>query len=322
MPRAKIDFGEKWEATLTARLSSALPEKISSEPRTEKELFELALAEAGGKQTVSELKRLYSIQFSRALSNKSAVSALNRSVRHLLGPLLSKLPPEFKKSINKIQIGRGGKHGLIFFTDRAKAAEKLRKIYLSARQKSLGKEVLLALERRNFLPVESLPCPRSQAEHSLKPLFEFSLVGEEQVPGGKQVLFLPDRELALPEGPAERPGGKGGFLPLAEQEFPGGKFTRNFKFSRFSFERKEGIVERRLSFDLVVFQPVNGSLHLCDISPRDASVQAVRILREKSILLGVPAHLHLFATEFRKSAVDYSERNGILLHRMGKTEKD
>lgn len=320
MPRAKIDFGEKWGETLTARLSSVLPGKISSEPRTEKELLSIALEEAGGKQTISELKRLYSIQFSRALSTKSAVSALRRSVRGLLGKLLSALPAGFRKSESKIQIGRGGKQGALFFADRGAARDKLRKLYLSSRQKSLGKEVLLALERRNNLPVESLPCQRGQAEVSLKPLFEFALIEEKQV-SGRATLFSPDRELAEDEANLPAPE-KRALFPLAERAFPGGAFTRNFSFPRFSLSRKGGLAERRLAIDLVVFQPANGALHLCDLLPREATAQAARSLREKAVLLGVPAHLHIFAPGFQKAAAGYSERNGITLHKIGKTEKD
>lgn len=321
MPRAKIDLGDKWEVSLKKRLSESLPEKIEAEPRTELELFNLAIEGSGGQETVSELKRLYSIQFGRILSKKSAEGAIERSVRRILKALLeSGFSGKFTRSKEAIRIGKRVRHGRLLYSDIHKAREKVKRLFLDSKEGSLGKHILSVLEKRNFLQYSEIPYPKENVEKSLLPLFEFGILSEKIVPGGP-ALYDPSRPVAEKPISKEISGRTGGagklFFSRAESEFPGARFERNFRFSHFSLDPKKGLVEARLSIDLVAFQPENSTLHLCQFSER-LSVQALRSFRERAGLLSLPCYLHLFYPKSDipapSSAEKYAVKAGIALH--------
>ncbi len=319
MPRAKIDLGDKWEASLEKRLSESLPEKIETEPRTELELFNLAIEGSGGKETVSELKRLYSIQFGRTLSKKSAEGAIERSVRRILAPLLeSGFSGKFSRSKEAIRIGKRVRHGRLLYSDIHKAREKVKRLFLDSKEGSLGKHILSVLEKRNFLQYSEIPYPKKNVEKSLLSLFEFGVLSEKIFPGGN-ALYDPLRPISDKSLPGKFPERRGirTFFPLAEREFPGGLFERNFRFSRFSLDPKKGLVETKFSIDLVAFQPENSALNLCQFSER-LSVQALRSFREKAGFLSLPCHLHFFYPKSdipaQSSAEKYAVKAGIALH--------
>lgn len=306
MPRAKISLGEKWEETFLSRLAPVLAARLAAEAMTERELADLAVALAGTKELAGELKRLYSLQYSRHLSERTAVGTIRRVALKSLAAALSRPPAGVRKSKSRIRIGSSGRMGFLYFPSEKAAAEKLRKLYLAAKRKSLGREILLSLGRRNFLRLASLPYPRRQVEASIAPLLEFSVVEERIAPDGNY-LCLPSEPVADSEAkPAD-----GKLLREAEREFAGEEITRGLEICEWVLGA-QGLrrMTRRISFAAVA----GNILHLCDVSARQATVAKLRELREKAALLRLPAKLHLFAPAFSEEALEYAEKTGIAAH--------
>jgi hypothetical protein len=297
MPRAKIDLGEKWEATFSAKLSPAVVARVRAEPQTERELSEFALSSANAKELAANLKRIYSLQFSRHISGKTAFSTIERAVMRALTAAKRKFPAEFQISRNSVQIGRGERHG------------KLRKLYLSSKENSLGKEVLLSLDKRNFLPIDSIPYSRKHIDQSIAPLLEFGAV-ESRISSKGPFLALPGRP--VDDEAAVRKSGK---FPLTEAKklFPNCRLTENFRASRW-IVGTGGLAERRISFPLVAFDSAARAVHLCDSSGKQTGPAALREFRERASDLAVPAFLHFFAPSFSKESEEYARKHGISLH--------
>ncbi len=330
MPRAKIDLGAGWEAAFESKLAPLLSAKVSEEPRTERELSEISLEAAGGeaglREMAGQLKKLYALQYGRHLSDRTARATIGRTIARVLskvksGPLVAR----FSVSKRKIQVGREGKHGRLFFSGKDAARSKLSKLYLSSRGggKSLGREILLILEKRNSLLLSSIPYPEASVERAIAPLLDFGVV-ERRISKSGPFFCLPDRPVQDPsDSPAAGGRGTGGArapgetIALAKKALPPSSLLLpGFSASRWILS-PEGPREKRFRFSLAAFDKGARTLHLADFSEREASPAAARLLAEKASDLGLPAVLHLFAPAFSPACEKYAASRGVLLHPLG-----
>ena len=271
---------------LKASLKEHLLEKLAEGPLAESELWDASMdffaPQLRGMS--ASLIRSYRLQFGRKLGRKTAEMNIIRNLRLLLS--------EIKKELHHTErvVTAGGKRfGRIFYAkgQEGRIQRKVRELVegVPGRQKEV-------LEGVKSGPVRITPGNRRAVEM----LEHYGLVEVRRM-GGAEWAVEP------------------GYSPVRVERSQGlGEFPSSFKVWRpFRIETwvlRDGPEKVKLKFDEAAWDPVNRVFWLA-VKREYLGVRELRELRERAMLLGLPARLVAFCGEASRSAEKYAKAWGI-----------
>lgn len=324
MPRARIDLGAEWRGKLAEAIEPELIEALKREPLSEPEIFAAACSALGAGQSPKEmaasLRRMYSLQFRRSVSESTALvsvlSHLKKAVSSVKNRILDSGYSRAKYGVDVLAVEREIRfghdyHGRIFYCsgDEGKLREKARALIM-AHPESCAAEILSAISKRGYVFASELKSQKRATDLAAGLLGAYGLAARG-VYEGRELLHEPGFSaqtisLAQETGPSDGLSeffGKKGF-----------KVWGNFRCGTWALAA-EGPKVVRIGFRLVAFDPQNFQLHIADSSgKKKADVSRLRALKRKAKDWGLPAALHFFAPEFTPSAEKYAAKWGIRLH--------
>ncbi len=324
MPRASIDLGVEWRRKLADSIEPRIVEAIKKEPLTEPDIFASACsalgAGSGPKEIAASLKRMYSLQFRRNVSESTAMvsvlAQLRRAVSSVKDTLLEaghskpKYGVEIKAVEREIRFGRDY-YGRIFYCagEEDKLREKARSIIL-AHPTSTAAEILSALQSRGYVFSSELKNQKRAVDLASDLLVAYGLIGRG-VHDGRELFHTPGfssqtitltRECRPTTSRLSEFFGRNGF-----------KAWENFRCGTWTLTA-DGPKVVRIGFGAVAFDPENFQLHIADSNRKKTDISKLRALRRKAKDWGLPAALHFFAPAFTESAQKYAGKWGIRLH--------
>ena len=281
-PRVSIRIGIGEE--LEKHLLKVLAEKG---PLSEKELWEEAVAFFDPKlrPAAAKLRRLYRASFGHRIGQKTAEINVVRGLRSVLSDVKQELPHTDRPvQLGKLHFGR------VFYASgqEEKVREKVREIV--QKNPSRAKEVLDSVKKGPVWVSPSYKRAVDMLEH-------YGLV-EIQRLGGKVY--------------AVEPGWAG--ETRIESKPSGGLFPKGFKvwkpFSATIWVLREGPEKQRIRFDVAAWDPANRIFYLGAIKEH-LGLSDLKSLREKALLLHLPAKMVAFYKNTSESAARYAQTWGI-----------
>ncbi|MBR9680170.1 MAG: hypothetical protein GOU99_03930 [Candidatus Altiarchaeota archaeon] len=283
-PRVKIKIGVK--AELKSALETALSEKG---PMSEKELWEESIAFFDPKMRAAagKLRRLYRASFGRKIGQKTAELNVVTELRSML----SSIKKQIKHTDKPIQLGKTH-FGRIFYVkgQENQITKKLEQIVLSTPSRAL--EVLLGV-RNGPMPITP------SFKRAINLLHYYELIELRRIAGKTHAVEL-------------------GWVgeTMIDSKPTDGPFPSHFRiwkpFSASTWVLKEGPEKARMRFDLAAWNPIDRIFYL-GLDRKYVGLKEIKALKEKSVLLHLPAKLVVFCQDISDSAKRYAEKWGIEL---------
>lgn len=346
MPRPRLDLGADWKTELAEKLEPILIEALKKQEAMSENCLEStainALGElAGLTELGNRLKKLWSLQGGRKLSDTTTINAVLRNLRAVLRIVKNRLlnseycNDKYGTTIGRIdrriQFGRKN-FGMLYFAKTPSWKEAVsglaRKLILeNAGGDSAARSILDALERNDgYVLVKSIPHQYRSIQQAANLLQSYFLTEKKTTPGGKKIITVPgfaveNLSSAVAVARCGMTDTDNGAVSGTAREFfeRGAKNPDSLDF-RDNFVAKawtlgpEGPKVCRITFSLVVFDRQGPVLHVVDSARKRAGSPAVRELHRKKLQWGLPARMHLFAPGFTKSAQRLANELGIQLH--------
>ena len=316
MPRPKIDFGEEWQKSLKERIEPFVLQEIGKRPLTENEIFGAALAAIGGKgshqKLAGDLRRLYSLQFRRRLSERSASLSVVRSLKQAVAGVKEDLLGGGKVFATRkpIQFGKEF-YGRIFYLGGQEELVPRKAEAVILRNDCLASKLLRQLKEKDCLFLKDIPYQKRLVDLAVGLLKAYKLARIAEIDGVKMVV----REGFEPQTIKLNPvSGKTG---MEEGKFfreKGFEVKENFYAGRWAL-KADGPGIEKFKFSMVAFDRANRLLHLADVARKRADASILRAFKRKADEWGLPASLHFFAPSFTEPAESYAKKWGIALHR-------
>ncbi len=323
MPRPRIDFGEEWRGSLREKIEPYIADLLKKKPLCETELFGAALAALGGKgshrKLAGDLRRMYSLQFRRKISEGTAGLSVLRSIREVVVAVKDALLDKTYSArygtgffcVGKpIQFGKDY-YGRIFYAEESKELVGKKAALIILKHESLAAKLLRKLDERDYLELKGVPYQKRALDLAVGLLKAYGLAELHRV--DKQELLVKsgfDPQTIKLKASSSEPA-------MKEGEFfrkKGFEVKENFYAGRWVLAGKGPSVVK-FKFSIVAFDVRNKTLHVADVVRKRADASKLRMLKTKCDEWGLSASLHFFAPSFTGSAEKYADRWGIALHK-------